>query len=347
MSSIYLTEQNALVKYQHNYFKVLLNDKQCICIHARNVSQFAIFANIDLPREAIQGIRLHQIPVIYFTPEGEYLGRLENTSQLQAKYLSYQLRRVRNLDCNRATAESIIWAELHNKHTFLQNWSRYHASEATQRALNYMTLLMDNLAIAKSLNDLREYREEADNVYNYAIAALINFYNPCSRTTAKRVSKLLNLGNQLLHQYIYTCLITAGLHPNYAILHRGSDKELPLAWDFTAEFSAPIVDDLVLNFSRNMTSLNGNGNGNGKSKPRTLIQHFLQQWERKLRTFVLHPIAGEVTYRQCIDLQVREYLGSVLGDVEYYRPLALKFHPNHPNFTNPKLSKKPALTLVK
>jgi CRISP-associated protein Cas1 len=26
-------------------------------------------------------------------------------------------------------------------------------------------------------------------------------------------------------------------------------------------------------------------------------------------------------------LQVKEYIASLLGDVEYYRPLALKFHP--------------------
>ncbi|WP_290889689.1 hypothetical protein [Fischerella sp.] len=53
----------------------------------------------------------------------------------------------------------------------------------------------------------------------------------------------------------------------------------------------------------------------------------LLHWEAKLRTFVLHPYAGEVSYRQCIDLQVREYLACLLGDVEYYRPLALKFNP--------------------
>jgi CRISPR-associated protein Cas1 len=61
----------------------------------------------------------------------------------------------------------------------------------------------------------------------------------------------------------------------------------------------------------------------------------------------LHPYAGEVSYRQCIDLQVREYISSLLGDVEYYRPLALKFHPNHSSFTNIAENKKPALTLVK
>ncbi|WP_272819048.1 CRISPR-associated endonuclease Cas1 [Scytonema hofmannii] len=110
------------------------------------------------------------------------------------------------------------------------------------------------------------------------------------------------MGNQLLHQYIYTLLNTRELHPDYAILHRDTHYDLPLAWDLTAEFRAPIVDDLVLNFVRNLST----SNGNGKHQPRSLLQSFLQQWEAKLRTFVLHPYPGEVSYRQCLDLQVRD-----------------------------------------
>lgn len=110
----------------------------------------------------------------------------------------------------------------------------------------------------------------------------------------------------------------------------------------SAEFRAPIVDDLVLHFTRYLANTNGNG-----KKSYTLIQRFLQHWEGKLKTFVLHPYVGEVTYRQCIDLQVREYISSLIGDVEYYRPLALKFHPNPLNFTNIVETQKPILTLVK
>jgi CRISP-associated protein Cas1 len=346
MTTIHITEQDALLKIHHRHLKVFHQQQQRISIPIRNISQFIIFGNIKLPKEVIQIARLQQIPVLYLTETGEFVGRLENPSPVQAKYLSYQRRRLRDVEFNRATAESIIWAKLHNQHTFLQSWSRYHANYTTQCALDYLTLLMENLPVAPSIEDLREYIVEANNSYNCAFASLLSFYKPYP-ATAKQVSKLLNLGNQLLHQYIYIHLQSAGLHPDYGILHSDSDYELPLALDFAAEFKAPIVDDLVLNFVRNVTNTNGNGNGNGKSQARTLLQRFLQHWEGKLRTFVLHPYAGEVTYRQCIDLQVREYIASLLGDVEYYRPLALKFHPKHPSFTNIVEQKTPALTLVK
>ncbi|MBW4629031.1 MAG: CRISPR-associated endonuclease Cas1 [Brasilonema octagenarum HA4186-MV1] len=352
MSTIYITEQDASLKTQLNYLKVFHQQKQCVCIRIRNVSQIIFFGNIHLPKEVIKMVRSHEIPVLYLTADGEFLGRLENTSQLKCKYLTYQRQHTRDVEFNRATAESIIWAKLHNQQVFLQSWTRHHANHITQRASNYLTLLMDNLPIAISIDELREYNSEADKVYYCAIAELLNFYNPCSRTTAKQISRLLSLGYQLLHQYIYTILDTTGLHPDYAILHRNTHHEFPLACDFMAEFRAPIVDDLVLNFVRQFPQLHANGavvnsNGNGKNRPRTLLQTFLQHWEAKLRTMVLHPYAGEVSYRQCIDLQVREYLACLLGDVEFYRPLAFKHNPARSDFAGMITQKQAPLTLVK
>ncbi|MEJ1931518.1 CRISPR-associated endonuclease Cas1, partial [Nostoc sp. NIES-2111] len=340
---IYITEQDVSFQIQHHYLKVFHQQTQRICIPIRNISQFIIFGQINLPKEVIQLVRLHHIPVLYLTQTGEYLGRLENPSQTQAKYLSYQRKRTRDTEFNRATAESIIWAKLHNQHTFLQNWSCHYANYTTQRALNYLMLLMDNLSVAAGIEELQEYSEEADNIYYCAVTSLLSFYNTSHYINAKRISGLIKLGNQLLHQYIYILLNTAGLDPNYAILHHDGNQDLPLAWDFTAEFRALIVDDLVLNFVRNLANINGNG----KSHPHKLLQKFLQYWEAKLRTFVLHPYVGEVSYRQCIDLQVREYLASLLGDVEFYRPLALKFHPANSDFINTIKPQTVPLKLVK
>jgi CRISP-associated protein Cas1 len=345
MSTIYITKQDVSFKIQSHYLKVFDEQNQCICIPARNLSQIIIFGNIKLPKEVIQFVHLHQIPALYLTQNGEYLGRLENPSQSQPKYLKQQQRRLRDAEFNRTTAESIIWAKLSNQHTFLQSWTQYHANNATQRALNYLMLLMENLPLSPSIEELGECSEEADKIYHCAVTSLLSLYNGCPCASAKQTNQLLDLGYILLHQYIYTLLNTVGLHPDYPILHNDGHHELPLAWDFVAEFSAPVVDDLVLNFVRN--SPHSNGNGNGKSQSRSLIQIFLQHWEAKLRTFVLHPYVGEVTYRQCLDLQVREYLASLLGDVEYYRPLALKLHPHHHRLTNIADKKKTALTLVK
>ncbi|PLZ93445.1 CRISPR-associated endonuclease Cas1 [Fischerella thermalis CCMEE 5198] len=347
MSTIYITEPEANFQVKHHYLKVFHQQKQCVSLRISNVSQIIIFGNIKLPNDVVKAVVAHQIPVLYLTTNGQFIGRLENPAQRQYKYQTPQRQRARNAEFNYATAESIIWAKLHNQHTFMQSWTRYYADHTTQRALNYLTLLIDNLSLAKSVDQLREYSEEADQVYYNAVTSLLQFHDSCSRFQEQRISGLFNLGHQLLHQYIYTLLDTAGLHPDYAILHRNVHHELPLAWDFTDEFRTAIVDDLVLNFARNFPHTNGNGNGNGKGQPRNILQRFLQHWESKLKTFVLHPYGREVSYRQCMDLQVREYLACLLGDVEYYRPLAFKHHPAHSDFAKISESQKAPLTLVK
>ncbi|KAB8313882.1 CRISPR-associated endonuclease Cas1 [Tolypothrix campylonemoides VB511288] len=351
MPNIYITEQDALLKTQNQNFQVFHQQAQCISVPIRHVNQIIIFGNLHLPRDVMKTMRLHHIPVLYLTQQGEYLGRLENTSQLQPKYLAYQRKRSRDVEFTRATAESIIWAKLHNQHLFLQTWTRYQKHHASQMALNYLSLLMDDLPMAKSLNELREYDEEANNLYYPAFSNLLNFHHGCSRTTKNLINTLLNLGYQLLHQHIYTLLHTSKLHPDCAIFHHQSHHEFPLACDLMAEFRAPIVDDLVMNFVKNRFLADANGttsnNGNGINSWRTLLKTFLQHWEAKLRTVVLHPSAGEVTYRQCMELQIREYLACVLGEIEYYRPLALKFHPVHPDFTNTVEPQKVPLGLVK
>ncbi|MBD2492192.1 CRISPR-associated endonuclease Cas1 [Aulosira sp. FACHB-615] len=345
MTTIYITEQDADLKVQFNYLKVFHEQKQCVSIRINNVSQIIVFSNIKLPNEVIKAVVAHQIPVLYITPFGEIIGRLEKTSQRQYKYLGLQRQCLRNLELRRAMAESMIWAKLHNQHIFLQSWTRHYADYTTQRALNYLTLLMDNLSIATSLEELREYSEEADKVYYSAVMALVSFHNLCSHIHQKQINGFFHLGYQLLHQYVYTLLDTVGLHPDYGIIHPRGDDDLPLVWDLASEFRAPIVDDLVLHFARNFAHTNGNGNGKGR--PHTILQRFLQCWEGKLKTFVLHPDGGEVSYRQCMNLQVREYISCLLGDVEYYRPLALKFHPAHSDVADAVAPVPVPLKLVK
>ncbi|MEH2052106.1 CRISPR-associated endonuclease Cas1 [Nostoc sp.] len=103
MSTIYITEQDVTFQIQHHYLKVFHQQNQRICIPIRNLSQFIIFGNITLPKPVIQIVHSQQIPVLYLTQTGEYLGRLENPSQLQAKYLISQRRRARDIEFNRAT----------------------------------------------------------------------------------------------------------------------------------------------------------------------------------------------------------------------------------------------------
>ncbi|MBW4631940.1 MAG: CRISPR-associated endonuclease Cas1 [Iphinoe sp. HA4291-MV1] len=108
MSTIYITEQDASLKIQHHYLKVFHQQKQCICIRIRNVSQIILFGNIHLLKEVMKIVLSHQIPVLYLTPDGEFLGRLENTSQLKRKYLTNQRQHTRDVEVIPSVSELVF-----------------------------------------------------------------------------------------------------------------------------------------------------------------------------------------------------------------------------------------------
>lgn len=341
MSTYYITEIDVSFKLNQKYLKIYYQQELRICAPIRNISKIFIFSGIQPTQELTQLAYTHQIPIIYLTPDGEFIGRVENSSQAQAKYSSYQREQAKNSGFKLAITESIVWAKLSNQQTVLQNQISYNPNSVTHDAINYLKVLIDDLSQASSLEELRQYSEEADKIYYGAIASQLSLYKPHTYTAAKSISTLFNLGNQLLHQNIYSLVRNCGLDPNYAILEFDVNHDYSLTWDLCTEFSPVIVDDLVLNFARSIHHLNGNG------KKQTLLQRFLQHWEAKLRTLILHPYVGEVSYRQCMELQVQEYLASLLGEVEYYRPLALKLHPKHSQTSNIVQLYKLPLTVVK
>ena len=55
------------------------------------------------------------------------------------------------------------------------------------------------------------------------------------------------------------------------------------------------------------------------------LKKYLKHWEEKLYSEVTHPQTGyKVSLRRCIELQVREYIAALMGEVEVYRPMIWK-----------------------
>ena len=55
------------------------------------------------------------------------------------------------------------------------------------------------------------------------------------------------------------------------------------------------------------------------------VQLLLQTYEERLETQVQHPVSGDrTTYRRCLELQVRQMAGMVLGKARGYVPVTIK-----------------------
>ncbi|BAU08379.1 hypothetical protein FIS3754_43230 [Fischerella sp. NIES-3754] len=55
------------------------------------------------------------------------------------------------------------------------------------------------------------------------------------------------------------------------------------------------------------------------------LKKFLKHWEEKLQSELTHPNTGyKVSFRRCLELQVREYVACLMGEVKIYRPMIWK-----------------------
>lgn len=334
MTAVYITQAGSILNVQHQHFQITHKEKLCQSVPVTQVTQIILFCICQLSRQAVQLASSRQIPIYYISRQGQELGSCEPQPK-RAKYRSQQLKRLQNPEFARAFAESITWAKMHNQSILLQ---QLHVSSSTFEPEVYRAffrLLMDDLPMAYSLDELQGYDVTAESFYYPALGSLLpfelgfrwrNLQNP-----ADIINRMLNLGCTLLHQQTSAFVQVLGLDADISHLHVPSQHQKPLVCDLMAEFRPMLVDELAVNLAksriitpRDIIPENGSG---ALLSPRAL-QTFIQHWEEKLQTLVIHPHAGTVSYRHCLELQVREYIACVLGDVQHYRPLVWPF-PNN------------------
>ncbi|MEG4230852.1 CRISPR-associated endonuclease Cas1 [Microcoleus sp. Pol11C3] len=338
MTAVYITKPGSILSVQQHHFQVIHREKLCQSVPIKQVTQIILFSLCQLSRQAVKLASSRKIPIYFISRQGEELGNCEPQPQPErpAKHRFHQLKRLQDPEFVRAFAESITWAKMHNESVLLQQLHVSSAAFEPEVYCAFFKLLMDDLPMAYSLDELRGYDVTAESFYYPALGSLLplqlGFRWRDLQHPSDPINRMLNLGNTLLHQQTSTFVQVLGLDADISHLHVPSQHQKPLVCDLMAEFRPMLVDELAVNLakSRIITArdiIPQNGSGAFLS-PRAL-QTFIQHWEEKLQTLVTHPHAGTVSYRHCLELQVREYIACVLGDVQHYRPLVWTLPKNN------------------
>lgn len=336
MKTLYITESGAILHIQARQLQVLYKQevRQRVPIH--QVEQIVLFGLCRLSRQVTTWISSRGIPVLYVSNTGQDLGNIAPTSRHRAKYRLHQLQCAQKPEFVRAIASSIIWAKLHNQSILLKQLTQNCFTPPAEKAIGMIALLIDDLPMAASVTALHQYEATAARFYYPALASFL----PCSFGFGQRqqqpptdaINQLLNLGHTLLHQQTSTLVQSLGLDVELGHLHLSCHHEQPLACDLIAEFRPLLVDELVVKLTSSSIITPEHfvaQNGSGIVLSPQVIKTFIQSWENQLQTLVVHPYAGTVSYRQCLKLQVQEYIACLLGDVEFYRPLVLKVNASN------------------
>lgn len=332
MPTIYVIHPGSSIEVRSRYLQVFHKQQLCLGVPINRVTQIILFGICNLSRQTQVLIATRQIPVYYINVHGDQLGSLELTPQRSFKYQTHQLICSQDVEFVRAIAESITWAKLQNEIIVLKQLQPEFYPCNIENTINFLQLLADDLPSANSIEELWDYHTTATSYYYPILASLVpqgsNRHSSFRLDLSHPVLQMLKLGYTFLHQQMALFIHDLGLDPEISNLHTLNQTSQPLVDDLIEEFRPILVDSLVVKLLQTGTITSSdfvppNGSRGGYLQP-SALQIFINHWEEKLGTHIQHPFAGTISYRQCFELQVKEYIACLLGDIEFYQPLLMQ-----------------------
>lgn len=330
MTTLYITDQGSYLSVSRQQFQVFYQRELRLKVPVNRVSHIILFGCCNLSHGAVSLALRRRIPIMYLSQKGKYFGRLETEGQAKVEYLMRQVICSQNPDFIRQQAEAIVLAKIHNSRILLLRLNRRHRSEIAAKAIEELDLLMDRLCFAENLDALRGYEGKAATLYFQALGSLwakpFQFEKRTKRPPTDPINSMLSLGYTLLSQNVYSFVQAVGLHTHFGNLHVPRDNHPALVSDLMEEWRSQLVDSLVTYLvNSQIFTLDDftppDERGGVYFQPHAL-KKFLKHWEEKLQTELTHPHSGQkMAYRRCIELQVREYIASLMGEVKLYRPM--------------------------
>jgi CRISPR-associated protein Cas1 len=330
MSTLYIAQRGSSLKVQHQQFQVFQQKQQLFKIPVHQVENILLFGYCHLSHGAVQVALFRNIPITYYSEQGYYLGHLHSETQAKTTYLMQQVRRAEDNTFVLKLAEAIVRAKVHNSRILLMRLQRRQGNETVKDAIANLKKIINSLDAADSLEALRGYEGKAANIYFQGISFLFQgdfvFTNRTSRPPKDPINSLLGFGYTLLCQHFISIVQLAGLHTDFGNLHTYRDNHPALVLDLMEEFRAQVVDSLVVYlvnkkiFSPEDFTL-PDERGAVYLRQESL-KIFLKHWEEKLSTELTHPqTQRKVNLRNCLELQVKEYISCLMGKTQIYQPM--------------------------
>jgi CRISP-associated protein Cas1 len=330
MTTLYVTEQGAYLRVQHQQFQVFYERDLRCSIPANQITHVVLFGACNVSHGAVRLALQRRIPLLYLSDKGRYFGRLETTGQAKIDYLVAQVAKSQDQDFIRQQAMNVIVGKLHNSRKLLMRLNRRRSTELATKAIKEIAVLIKKVTAAETVESMLGYEGQGASLYFRAYGSLLKgpfaFDKRTRRPPTDPVNSLLSLGYTLLSQNVHAMTEAAGLHTHFGNLHVPQPNRPSLVCDLVEEFRAMAVDSLVaylinsnIYTPEDFTPPDGRG---GVYLHPDGLKRFLKHWEEKLQSETVHPHTGyKVSLRRCFELQVWEYAACITGERESYRPM--------------------------
>ncbi len=351
MSVLYLTEQYATLRLDDEVLVMKIPEDKATGRKAEKkrvplgkISQVVVLGNITITTPAISALLEQHSEICYLTRYGKFVGRVSGSKHKHSNLRMQQGRAHDDPSARLHVAKACVRSKLHNQRTLLLRAnrtrnSRFIAEQAD--AIKEMIAQVDALPDEDHMPE-NPSRPQADTVlgqlmgiegaaaaaYFPAYGVLFNgewedvFTGRHKRPPTDPINALLSYGYVLLNSQAISAAEIVGFDPYVGYLHSMAYGKPALALDMIEMFRAPVVDSVVLSLLNNqMLHVDDFEETLGAWRMNDSARRvFLQKFEERLNETIVHPVfKTKVTYRRCLELQMRLLSRWLLGELKRFR----------------------------
>lgn len=318
---LYVTEQGAHIGTRDGRVEITLHGDPIASARLVDISQVNITGNVQISAQMLRECFRREIPVLWFSYGGWFLGLAEGLPSKHVNLRRLQLGAGDVVALRFATV--FIEGKIRNCRTLLRRNTRQR-DESTLIALKK---LADQAAHARSVESLLGIEGAAARLYFKEFSTMLrpdlgfDFDGRNRRPPTDPVNCLLSFVYGLLVKDLTAVAYGVGFDPYIGFLHQPRFGRPALALDLAEEFRPLVGDSVVLQVINNgeVTLRSFLVRGAGVSLTPEGRRAVLAAYERRLDVEIRHPIFGyRISYRRLLEVQARILAAALVGEIPSY-----------------------------
>ncbi len=319
-------------------------------VRLNDVSHVALFGNIQLTTQAIQGLCDAEIPVTYFSGGGWFYGITHGHGLKNVFLRIEQFRLARDEAFALQLARAFVNGKIRNHRTLLM---RNHI-EPPAGTVNRLRQAAQDALTAGSLEQLLGIEGAAAAAYFQQFGGMLKVDDPLDdeipgaeverdpgekrqlrfdfsgrhrRPPTDPVNALLSLAYSVLSKDCTIAAAAVGFDPYVGFYHQPRFGRPALALDLMEEFRPLIAESAVLTAINNRMVTPDDFVSAGQAVNLTPAgrKKFFMAYEQRMTSLLTHPLFDyKVSYRRALELQARILAKTLTGEIPGYVPLTTR-----------------------
>ncbi|MFL5658970.1 MAG: type I-D CRISPR-associated endonuclease Cas1d [Ktedonobacteraceae bacterium] len=317
------------------------------------IDEVVVLGEVTLTASALHLLLERDIEITFLGHYGQFKGRLSPPFSKNAILRMAQYRAHQDMAKRCELARRFVIGKLTNQRTMLLRYQRRQSDPEMRQVIEQMATLLrqlaalsldqapvahrltggDNRIAGTPLETILGMEGAGSAAYFRCFGKLLSdprqwpFPGRVKRPPTDPVNSLLSFGYALLTNKVASAVQLVGFDHFVGYLHSSFYGRPALALDLVEEFRPIVVDSTVLTLlNKRMLTLDDFvvelGAYRLKDERRKV---FFTHFEERLNEEVIHPLFGyKVTYRRCLELQVRLLAKVLTGEIDEYPPLLVK-----------------------